>query len=413
MPAMAVQGDVGVTGLAGIGREGGLVMTSSVGIDAARTTRWAVAVDEGGRIVLGRAVENDPDGIDTPVADLRRLGGEMGIGRDVAGAFAHFLEAVLLAESFALVHTPGIAVNRAGQGFAEGARKSDPRDARSIAELLRSRALRPILPEADTVTALRLKVGRRRDLVQDQTRLRGLLCGLFPGLERGRDMTCKGPLVLLSRFVTPAGIRRAGQARLVAHLRKTPHPHEAEALAARARAAAGGQRIAVPGEAPTAERIRAPASEALEARARIARIAGDPERLLADPPDGARIRSLPGMGVLLAAEFIACVGDIRRLASADALASAAGLAPVQRQSGTRNGWRRALTGDRTLKRVFCQSAFCAVSTKDPLSRVVYDRKRREGTHHIQALIALARRRVTVIWTMLQRRETRQPNRKTA
>jgi len=119
------------------------------------------------------------------------------------------------------------------------------------------------------------------------------------------------------------------------------------------------------------------------------------------------------MGVVLAAEFIACVGDMRRFSSADALASAAGLAPVQRQSGKRNGWRRAYGGDKALKRVFYQSAFCAVAPKDPPSRAFYDRKRREGKHHTQALIALARRRVTVVWTMLQRRETFDPNRKAA
>ena len=392
-------------------------MRLSVGIDAAKTIHWAVAVDEGGRIVLDRAAENDPEGIEALVADLHRLGGDMVIGLDVVGSFACFLEAVLLAECSALVHTPGIAVNRAGQGFAGGERKSDPRDARTIAELVRTRALRPILAEADTVTALRLKVGRRRDLMQDQTRrltrLRGLLCGIFPGLERALDVTCKGPLVLLSRFVTPAEIRRAGKARLTAHLRKTPYLHGSEALADRAIKAAKGQRIVVPGEAPTAELIRELATEALDARAKIDRIDRDLERLLADHPDGALIRSLPGMGAVLAAEFIACVGDVRRFGSADALASAAGLAPVQRQSGKRNGWRRAFGGDKMLKRVFYQSAFCAVSTRDPLSRAFYDRKRREGKHHTQALIALARRRVTVIWTMLQRREAFDPDRKAA
>ena len=119
------------------------------------------------------------------------------------------------------------------------------------------------------------------------------------------------------------------------------------------------------------------------------------------------------MGAVLAAEFIAYTGDIRRFASADALASAAVLAPVQRQSGKRNGWRRALGGDKALKRVFYQSAFCAVATKDPLSKAFYARKRREGKHHTQALIALARRRITVLWTMLQRRETFDPDRKAA
>ena len=392
-------------------------MKICVGIDAAKTTHWAVAIDERGTVVLDRAVENDPEGLDDLVSALRALKGDVVVGIDVVGSFARFLEATLLAEGFALVHTPGIAVNRAGQGFSGGERKSDPRDARTIAELVRTRDLRPILADADTVVALRLKVGRRRDLMADQTRrltrLRGLLCGIFPGLERALDVTCKGPLVLLTRFVTPAEIRRAGRARLIAHLKKTPHLHGLDALVDRVLEAARAQKIAVPGEAATAELIRDLALEALDARTKIARIDRDLEALLADHPDGALICSLPGMGAVLAAEFIAYTGDIRRFASADALASAAGLAPVQRQSGKRNGWRRALGGDKALKRVFYQSAFCAVATKDPLSKAFYARKRREGKHHTQALIALARRRVTVLWTMLQRRETFDPNKKAA
>lgn len=392
-------------------------MKISVGIDAAKQTHWACAVDDGGQVALDRAVENDPLAIDAFVAALRGLEGEIVIGLDVVGSFARFLEAALLAEGFALVHAPGIAVNRAGQGFAGGERKSDPRDARTIAELTRTRDLRPIAPGDETVIAIRLKVGRRRDLTQDQTRrlarMRGLLCGVHPGLERALDVTCKGPLALLTRYVTPGEIRRAGKTRIVAHLRKTPQLRDTEALAERALAAATAQRLAVPGEAPTADLIRELAEEALQARARIARIDRDLEGLLADHPDGALIRSLPGMGAVLSAEFIACVGDIARFPSADALASAAGLAPVLRQSGRSAAWRRAFGGDKALKRVFFQSAFCAVMTHDPISRAFYDRKRREGKHRTQALIALARRRVTVLWTMLRKRQSFDPYRKAA
>ena len=404
-------------------------MKISVGIDAAKVTHWAVAVDADGRVVLDRAVENNPDAIDTLAIELRALGGEVVTGIDVVGSFARFLEATLLAEGFSLVHTPGIAVNRAGQGFAGGSATSDPRDARTIADLVRTRDLRPILPDDDALVAIRLKVGRRRELVQDQTRriarLRGLLCGIFLGLERALDVTCKGPLALLMRYVTPTEIRRAGKARLRAHPKKTPHLHSIDALTSRALEAARAQKIIVPGEAPTAELIRDLAASPmslgplarhrrpLDARAKIGRIDRDLEGLLTDHPDGALIRSLPGMGAVLAAEFLACVGDIRRFGSADALASAADLAPIQRQSGKRAGWRRAYGGDKALKRVFYQRAFCAVSTKDPLSKAFYDRKRREGKHHTQALIALARRRVTVIRTMLQRREAFDPSKKAA
>ncbi|MBL4557229.1 MAG: transposase [Rhodobacteraceae bacterium] len=52
------------------------------------------------------------------------------------------------------------------------------------------------------------------------------------------------------------------------------------------------------------------------------------------------------MGATLTAEFIALVGRIDRFDSADALAAAAGLAPVLRQSGKTSFLRRAAGGDK-------------------------------------------------------------------
>lgn len=392
-------------------------MKISVGIDAAKSTHWVVAIDADCRVLLDRAVDNVPDAIMSLIADLRNLGGELVIGIDVVGSFARFLEASLLTEGFSLVHTPGLAVNRAGRGFVGGERKSDPRDARTIADLVRTRDLRPIIPDDDARVAIRLKVRRRSELVQDQTRriarLRELLAGIHPALERTLDLVDKGPLTLLTRYVTPAEIRRAGRGRLIAYLKKTPHLQRPDLLAEQAVASAQAQIIAVPGEAATADLIRELAIEALDARRKIVAIEKDLEALLDFHKDGKLISSLPGMGTVLAAEFIACVGDIQRFSSPDAMASAAGLAPVQRQSGKRAGWRRAFGGDKALKRVFYQSAFCAITQKDPSSKAFYDRKRQEGKHHTQALIALARRRVTVIWTMLKTREVFNPTRKAA
>lgn len=383
-----------------------------VGIDVAKLVHWACAIDDAGRVILDRAVDNSPDQIASFIADLRRLGSEPVIGLDIVGSFANFLGASLLAEGLSLVHAPGIAVNRAGRGFAGGERKSDPRDAHTIADLVRTRDLRPILPDDATVAAIRVKVGRRGDLIEEQTRriarLRALLGSIHPGLERRLDVARKGPLVLLTRYVTPTEIRQAGKRRIVAYLNKTPHMHLSERLADQALEIAHAQLLAVPGEIAIADLVREMAAEALDCKAKLVRIEHDITALLAIHPDGALIRSMPGMGAVLTAEFIACVGDMRRFASADALASAAGLAPVLRQSGKKASSRRALAGDKALKRVFFQGAFCAVCLKDPLSKAFYDRKRREGKHHTQALIALARRRVTVLWTMIQRRQTFDP-----
>lgn len=158
--------------------------------------------------MLDRTVDNTQEGLDALVAELRRLG-LVTIGLDVTGSIASFLEAVLLADGFSLVHVPGIAVNRAAHGFAGGESKSDPRDARTIADLVRTRPdLRPIRPDEEATIAIRLLVGRRRDLVQDQTRglsrLRQLLASIHPDLERRLNVTAKAPLALLTRFVTAA-----------------------------------------------------------------------------------------------------------------------------------------------------------------------------------------------------------------
>jgi transposase len=386
----------------------------SVGIDVAKDVHWICAIDQDARVLLDRAVDNTQEAVDGLVDELRRLpDGELTIGLDVIGSFAAFLQALLLAEGFSLVRVPGIAVNRARIGFAGGETKSDPRDARVIAEQVRTRPdLRAIRPDDEATIALRLIVGRRRDLTQDQTRrlsrLHQLLASIHPGLERALDLTAKAPLVLITRFATPREITAAGRSRIVRHLKRTPNLRQPERLADLALACAQAQRIVVPGEAAVAALVRELASEALAVRARLAAIDKELEALVSRHPDGALIRSLPGMGAVLAAQFIATAGDISRFRSPDALAAAAGLAPVLRQSGRSSAMRRAFGGDKDLKRVLYMAAFCAAMGGDPISRAYYDRKRREGKRHTQALIALARRQTTVLWCMLKHRTSFDP-----
>jgi hypothetical protein len=62
--------------------------------------------------------------------------------------------------------------------------------------------------------------------------------------------------------------------------------------------------------------------------------------------------------------------------------------------------RRMRGGNKTLKRIFYQSAAFASLRASPQSRAFYERKRAEGKRHTQALIAPARRRVNILWAML-------------
>jgi transposase len=391
-------------------------MRISVGIDIAKATHWVTAIDADGVVHIDRKLENRPSAIAALVDELAGLGDSPRIGFDVVGGIAAPAEAMLAEAGFALVHVPGLAVNRARQGTVGGEQKSDPRDARIIAEQVRIRQdLRPIEPATELDLELRLLVGRRRDLVEAQTqriaRLHDLLVSIFPDLERSLDLTTKGPLVLLCKFVTPAELRAAGKKRLIRHLKAAGGLPNVEALADRALAAAAEQTIAVPAERITARLVKELAAEALATRTRVISLDRELDDLLDRHPDAALIRSLPGMGAVLTAELIAEAGSLSRFRSADALAAAAGIAPVLRQSGKTRFLRRPTGGNKSLKRIFYQSAFCSLGQPD--SRAFYDRKRREGKRHHQAVIALARRRINVLWAMLNNRQPFQHNFKLA
>jgi transposase len=391
-------------------------MQISVGIDIAKEVHWVTVIDAAAVVLVDRRLENTPAALAGLIDELAALEGPVHIGFDVVGGIAGLAEAMLAEAGFALVHVPGLAVNRARQGSVGGENKSDPRDARIIAEQVRIRSdLRPILPARELDLEIRLLVGRRSDLVAAQTqrlgRMHDLLVGIFPGLERVLDLTTKGAQHLLSRYVTPAELRAAGRRRLGRHLQAAGGLPHVEALAERVLEAAAEQRIAVPAEAMTARLIRELAAEALAARARLIALDRELAALLDRHPDAALIRSLPGMGVVLTAEFIAEAGDLSRFRSADALAAAAGIAPVLRQSGKTRFLRRPSGGNKALKRLFYQSAFCSLAHPD--SRAFYDRKRQEGKRHHQAVIALARRRINVLWAMLHNRQAFRTNFKLA
>jgi transposase len=269
--------------------------------------------------------------------------------------------------------------------------------------------------EPDQIAALideeiRLLVGRRSEIVREQTRrlarFRDLLPSVFPALERRIDVKTKTGLTFLSLYAAPHELRGARPASVVRKiLRAAPLSRGVAQMAEEAVALAKAQTVDVPGAPARARLVRDLAAEALRAReAPRDRIDRDiAAALLASHPDAALIRSLPGMGVVMTAELIANIGDIRRSRSADALAAAAGLTPVLRQSGKSCAIHRATSGDKALKRVFFQSAFAAIS--HPESKAFHDRKRAEGKRHNQAVIALARRRINVVWAILN---TRQP-----
>ncbi len=131
-------------------------------------------------------------------------------------------------------------------------------------------------------------------------------------------------------------------------------------------------------------------------RALAARI----EELLEAHPLSQVLTSMPGIGVRTGARILIDVGDGSTFPTAGHLAAYAGLAPVTRRSGSSiRSEHPARRGNKQLKRALYLAAFASLS--QPESRAYYDKKRGEGKHHVAALVALARRRVDVLFAMLR------------
>ncbi|MGV7750630.1 IS110 family transposase, partial [Mycobacterium kansasii] len=75
------------------------------------------------------------------------------------------------------------------------------------------------------VAELRQLHAYRTDLMADWgrgiNRLRAMLGSIFPALEAAFDYSVRSPLILVTRFCTPADIRNAGEAGVSEHLRES------------------------------------------------------------------------------------------------------------------------------------------------------------------------------------------------
>ncbi|MFD5892239.1 IS110 family transposase [Streptomyces sp. NPDC060334] len=382
------------------------------GIDAGKTHHHCVAIDESGRRLLSRRVANDEPELLELLADVLTLGDEVTWGIDLADGGAALAITILLNHDQPVNYISGRAIHRASESY-RGEGKTDAKDAAVIADQVRIRRdLNPLRAGDETVTDLKILTGRRMDLVADRTRtvnrLRAQLTGIFPGLERVLDLTNTGPLVLLTGYQTPSALRRAGKKRLETWLRNRK-VLRADRLADTAAEAAGRQQTSLPGEKLTAQMVHTLATEVMALNQQVAEIDKEIEARFRDHQDFEVITSMPGIGVILGAEFLAATGgDMATFGTPDRLAGFGGVAPVPRDSGKISGnLHRPRRYNRRLQRVFYISALFSIRRCED-SRRFYERKRAEGKRHIQAVLALARRRVNVLWALLRDGRTYQP-----
>jgi len=382
------------------------------GTDAGKAEHHCTVIDNDGAKVLSRRVPNGEAELLQLLADVLDLadGSPVTWAVDLNAGGAALWIALLVSHDQRLLYIPGRSVHHAS-GSYRGDGKTDAKDAYVIADQARMRRDLHLLQETSEIAVdLKILTARRLDLSADRTRainrLRGQMVEYFPALERAFDYSAsKAALVLLAGYQTPTALRRIGRTRLATWLKNRKAYNPAK-VADTAVTAAEAQFTEVPGEKTAAKMVHTLARKVMDLDEEIAQISSLIEERFRGHPSAEVITSMPGIGDMLGAEFIAATGgDLATFGSPDRLAGVAGLAPVPRDSGKISGnMRRPRRYSRRLLRMCYISAQIAARVC-PESKLFYDRKRAEGKSHKQAVLALARRRLNVLWALIRDNRT--------
>jgi len=380
-----------------------------IGVDIGKTHHWVCAVEETGKRLLSCKVLNDEAQIIEVIAEVSELAAGRVWAIDILGTPSALLVALLAKAGEQMRYASGRVVAAMSTAYA-GEGKTDAKDAYVIAETARIRAdLSVVDTDTDLVRTLGVLTGHRADLVADRVRminrLRDLLTSVFPALEREFDFaSCKGALVLLSGYATPEAIRRMGEARLSRWLRQRRVRGYAD-VAARAVAAAQTQHTVLAGQDVAASIVAELANSILAQHERLKLLEQQIQDTFAQHPQAEVIESIPGFGPVLGASLLVAAGDLSAFPTAGHLAAAAGLVPVPNDSGRRAGnLHKPRRYSRPLRHALYLSAQSSMMRAGP-NRDYYLKKRDQGRTHSQAVIALARRRIDVLWALLRDNRT--------
>ncbi|MFB7669766.1 IS110 family transposase [Kitasatospora sp. NPDC056138] len=385
------------------------------GTDAGKAEHHCTVIDTDGKTVLSRRVPNNETELLELFGNVVELANDCPVTWAVdlnAGGAALWI-ALLVGHGQRLLYIPGRTVHYASAAY-RGSGKTDAKDAFVIADTARMRRdLQPLEQTSEIAVDLRILTARRMDLSADRTRainrLRAQLLEYFPALERAFDYsTSKSALVLLTGYQTPGALRRIGRARLATWLKNhgVRTATIAKSAADAAVTAAEAQHTVVPGEKTAAKVVHTLAREVMALDQEISELEALIEGRFREHRDAEVITSMPGIGDMLGAEFIAATGgNMAAFGSPDRLAGVAGLAPVPRDSGKVSGnLQRPRRYSRRLLRMFYLSAQVA-AIHCPVSKAFYTRKRDQGKSHKQAVLALARRRLNVLWALIRDHRT--------
>lgn len=380
--------------------------TRFCGIDVAKRKHVACIIDSDGEFVArSHSFNNDAEGYQQILARLKQAGGskKISIAMEATGHYWYSLHDFLVRQGYPVaVLNPIQTAQQAKKGIRKS--KTDKIDARHIATLLKNGEQRAALVPGELAMSCRQLTRLRYTQVQQGAKLKQLLWArlhpVWPEYEQlfatpfgktGRKLLLTAP--------TPADVLAFDPEQLTGLVRKASRGKFGPAKVEQIRLAATrsvGTRRGCDGAAICIRSILtqiealAPIREKLEAD--IATLA---DRI------PAYVLTLPGADALKAVSLFGETDPVETFRGPEQLVAFAGLDPTVFQTGQYDAPRRRISkrGSPFLRRTLWGMALRSLQQEGDL-REYWLRKRREGTHHLTAVTAVAAKICRRAWRIL-------------
>ena len=384
--------------------------TVTIGIDIGKYTHVAVALMPDGRFTRTFSIHNTREGYETLLERIRLWKEQCGTGEVIIGmeSTGHYWEVParwLAGKGLKVVLVNALHTKRAKEIEDNSPGKTDAKDARIIAQLVRyGKYLSCVLPEgamAELRELTRIRQHIVTELTQKRNYLRRLLDSVFPEIFTVfKKSWGKTLLHLIRLYPLPEDLIDAGLPAAAGRLRQ-----ECRNLAVKKLErlyVLAGSTVGVPvARGAYSSGIRNTAGRILTLQEERLRVEKQMEDLLAEVHESRFLLSLKGVGVVSAAVILGETGGLSRYTSSREVLKLAGLNLFEISSGTHRGRVRISKRGRPLLRHIL-FILATVQAKEgmPLNgeyRALLERK----MPPVKALIALSRKLVRLLFALVR------------
>jgi len=385
-----------------------------VGLDWAEDHHDVCVMDEAGEVLGKRRIADGVEG----VAELHALVGthaqepnEVVVGIEIDRGL---IVAALLSAGYEVYAINPLAASRYRDRHATSGAKSDPGDAKVLADLVRTdrHNHRQIAGDTELVEGVKIIARAHQNAVWGRQRqvnaLRSALREYYPGALAafGTDLSSSDAISVLSIAPTPLLGRQLSRSKIISALRRGGRTRNVEKRAAEIQIALRAEYLeAPPGIGEAHGEVARSSLSLIEAYTKqIATLEVSLDERFEQHPDAKVVLSLPGLGTVLGARVLGEFGDDRtRYAGSKSRKNYGGTSPVTKASGRSRVVLARYARNRRLATALDRWAFCSLTHSDGARRY-YDDLRARGKTHGQANRQLANRWVGILHHCLERDE---------